>query len=404
VSSSLAVLLSELRSFVGSLDAERLGGADAARLCAELAAIKRVAAAGETLTAARVAATGAWRSSGARSEADWLARATGATVGRARETLATGERLAALPATDRAFRAGRLSEQQAGAIASAGDVSPASEELLLQTAALVPVGKLRDQAARLRQQGSDVEARHAQVHRARCWRRWTDPVDGARCGTYELTPEAAAVLEAAATPFVEAAYRRARDAGGHEPSEAYAADGLVAMAAAVRAGDLAKPAGSRWPKGETILLVNLESLQRGATARGERCEIAGVGPVPVATARRLLGESLLKVVVARGRDIRTVVHTRRHPTREMLTALLARDGGTCLRPSCDRPVQQIDHTADWADTKVTRLDELGGCCAADHRLKTSAGHTYRHGARGWEWHRPDGVVEYEHPPPDGGGP
>jgi hypothetical protein len=222
-----------------------------------------------------------------------------------------------------------------------------------------------------------------------------------------MTPEHAAALEAAAKPFIEAAFEQARREGREETSEAYAADGLVAMAVAVRAGDVTPPTKPGWPKGETIAVVNLESLRRGTVdgAAGEVCEIAGVGPVPVDVARELFGDSLLKIVIRDGVDIRTVVHAGRHPNAAQRTAIFVRDGGRCVRPTCGGSIAEIDHTDDYRWTKHTTVDELAGLCPHDHKLKTLRGHRYRRGERGWEWVLPDGTVEYQHPPsqapPDG---
>jgi hypothetical protein len=171
------------------------------------------------------------------------------------------------------------------------------------------------------------------------------------------------------------------------------------LAAAVRSGEIAAPTRPGWPRGETIALVNLESIRRGSVEPGEVCEIAGVGPVPVSVARELFGESLLKIVIRDGVDIRTVVHAGRQPTAAQRTAIFVRDGGRCVRPTCDRPIAEIDHTEDWALTKHTTLDELAGVCAHDHDLKTHRGHTYQHTQRGWVWRHPDGTVEHERPPP-----
>jgi hypothetical protein len=219
-------------------------------------------------------------------------------------------------------------------------------------------------------------------------------------GQYRLTPEAAAIVEAAAAPFVEAAFQAARASGEHEPSEAYAADGLVGMSTAVQGGDVTAPTKPGWPKGETIVLVNIESLKRGSVEGDEVCEIPGVGPVAVSVARELFGESILKLVIRDGVDIRTVVHLGRHPTAMQRTAIFVRDRGRCVRPPCDRPIQQIDHIAPWTDTHQTTLDELAGLCGPDHDLKTHRGHTYRSGPHGWEWRTADGTVEHERPPPD----
>jgi hypothetical protein len=193
------------------------------------------------------------------------------------------------------------------------------------------------------------------------------------------------VVEAAARPFIEEAFRKARASGKHESSEAYAADGLVAMSAAVTSGDVTAPTKPGWPRGELIVLVNLESLRRGSVRPGEVCEIPGVGPVPIDVARELFGEALLKLVIRDGTDIRTVVHAGRHPTAEQRTAIFVRDGGRCVRSTCDRKIDEIDHVEPWAETKHTTLDELAGLCSGDHDLKTYRGHTYRRTEAGWEW-------------------
>jgi hypothetical protein len=386
-----------LQQFVGTLCPGELDAAEALRLLDELAVIEHCAAAGKTLLAKRVAESNVWRVHGDRSPADFLARTTGESVGRSRGVLDTAARLQELPETEAALRAGKLSATQAEIISSAG---PAAEGVLLPVAGSMPVAKLKEAAARLRQTGEDADARYERVRKSRYLRTWSD-VDGASCGSWKLTPDAGGVVLAALQPFVEAAYRQAKKTGSVESSEAVAADGLTDLCAAVKNGNVTKPAGSRWPKGETVLLVNLESLRRGSVEAGETCEIAGVGPVPVSVARELFPGSLLKIVIRDGVDIRTVVHTKRRATAEMLTAMFVREDGTlkCCRPSCGRPAVQIDHTADWALTFETRVDQLAGLCWQDHDLKTNHGHTYRHGPRGWEWHHPDGTIEYEHPPP-----
>lgn len=153
------------------------------------------------------------------------------------------------------------------------------------------------------------------------------------------------------------------------------------------------------------MVVNLESLLGDDVDPGcERCEIAGVGPVPTSVARDLFGDALLKIVIRDGVDIRTVVHAGRHPNATQRTAIFVRDGGRCVRPTCRRPIAQVDHIDEYRVTQHTTLDELAGLCVHDHRLETHHGHRYRHGERGWEWHLLDGTVEYQHPatgPPDG---
>jgi hypothetical protein len=48
--------------------------------------------------------------------------------------------------------------------------------------------------------------------------------------------------------------------------------------------------GPHRPRALVHLRVDLGALRRGNTSAGELCEIAGVGPVSVTTARELLGD------------------------------------------------------------------------------------------------------------------
>ena len=93
---------------VGSFDPAALSGAAAKQLVEEFAELKRLAGAGEMLAAGRVAQTGAWvgEDGAFRDIGAWMAHVAGTSVGRARATIETAERVASLPATAVALRAG----------------------------------------------------------------------------------------------------------------------------------------------------------------------------------------------------------------------------------------------------------------------------------------------------------
>ncbi|MBJ7282211.1 MAG: hypothetical protein JHD40_03765, partial [Acidimicrobiia bacterium] len=57
--------------------------------------------------------------------------------------------------------------------------------------------------------------------------------------------------------------------------------------------------------------VDIDALKRGHTEHGEVCEIAGVGPIPVAAATEYLGEAFLKLLILDEVDIKTVAHMGR---------------------------------------------------------------------------------------------
>jgi hypothetical protein len=88
------------------------------------------------------------------------------------------------------------------------------------------------------------------------------------------------------------------------------------------------------PKALVHLRVDLDALRRGSLSDGEVCEIPGVGPVPVQTARDLLGDALCDLVITNGTDITTVCHLGRSIPRALNTALIERDRH-CVVPGCD---------------------------------------------------------------------
>ncbi len=109
---------------------------DALALLDVVSDVKRLFAAAESLLAARVAETDAWREGSAdRSAAHWLARRIGTSIAEAKAKLQTVEALDDLPATAAAYRAGRLSDQQAREVVAGATADPKSEPVLLGTAA-----------------------------------------------------------------------------------------------------------------------------------------------------------------------------------------------------------------------------------------------------------------------------
>ena len=398
---SVADIRAGLQDLVASLDVASLEPDEATRLLEEFSVVNKSSSAAMSLLALRVTECGVGKASGERSDADWLAKKTGEAVGVCRSALETAKNLSSSPKTDEAFRKGELSSRQANAISSAVVVSPTSEDLLLKMAEHQSLKDLQDQCDRIKAAcDPDPIAKQARIHKSRYWRKWTDR-DGARCGQYRLTPELGALLEKSAQPFIEQVFKEAWAKGDRESSEAYAADGLIAMAQASR-GEPEITKGLARSKGELVLLVNLESLQRGSLAEGEICEIPGIGPVSLSVAQDVLGSWALKLAITNGVAVQTVVHGGRSPNAVQRTAILVRDKGRCVRPSCFRAADEIDHIAEWSKTHETTLDQLAGLCRHDHKLKTDQGHSYRQGPRGWQWHRPDGVIEYQLPPPDSG--
>ena len=122
------------------------------------------------------------------------------------------------------------------------------------------------------------------------------------------------------------------------------------------------------------LRVDYAAFQRGHTLDGEICEIPGIGPIPVATARAASHDAVLKALLVDGTDIRRVVHLGRTVTAAQRAALIERDP-ECVIDGCHTTQGlEIDHVDGWAITGTTTLDRLAHLCHHHHALKTHHGH------------------------------
>jgi hypothetical protein len=352
-----------LESWVAELEPGVYAGDDARRLLDVVSRVKRLACAAETLLAARVAETEAWRDgSPDRSAAHWLARRGGTTIAEARGKLETAERLGELPVTAEAFRGGRLSDQQAREVVAGALADPNAESVLLETAAGDSLKELRNESRRA-QATDDEEGRQRGIHERRAMRIRVDS-DGSWHLSFRGTALAGARIQAALRPFTDAAFRQARAEDRHESLAAYAADGLVAMAEAAGVGDGVARVKSNV---KIIIRVDASALRRGEVESGEMCEIPGVGPVPVPTARDLLGEAALAVVITDGVDVKNVTHIKRRTRAHQRTALEFW-GIRCDVKGCDSTdFVDVHHTFEFARSHRTRLDELRTPCKFHHR-------------------------------------
>ena len=104
----------------------------------------------------------------------------------------------------------------------------------------------------------------------------------------------------------------------------------------------------------------------------EVCDIPGIGPIPVATARQLLGDSILKLVITKGTEALNVTHLGRGPNTAQHIALLWKSP-TCTVEGCCRTRVENDHREPFATTRHTRLDELDPLCEHHHDQKTRKG-------------------------------
>ena len=432
---------------ISSLELSSVTCEDAASLLEVFIKGERLCHAGKAISAARASEGKVHAAAGHKDPSSWLAEKSGEPVHQARAELETASRLAWLDETTRAFRSGQLSAPQAENIAEAASADPSAEKDLLARARTGSLRELRDECERVKaaaRSAEEAEARYERIRRERHLRIWKGS-DGATNGRFSVPPDAGARLMASLQPWADRFFEEARSAGSREASDAYMADALVAAVTGVARpweageapaghpdGDMPgndgavqppRPGDSRCtldgsgtsapeaqtlggspplaapdsrddrsrrapPPATVILRVDLSALRRGETSSGEICEIPGVGPVPVSTARELLTDCFLKLVITDGTDVRTVVHYGRTLTAHQRTALQYRDP-YCVVPGCGRSFGlENDHIVEFALGGPTCLENMCRLCGHHHALKTHHGYTIRGKPGAWEWLEP----------------
>lgn len=377
---SLDIAISGLQSFVESFDPESLSREDSLAALERFCRAEKLCAAGKALASRQVAASDAWYDSVERSPAHLIAKASGSSVKRAGDVLETAEVLKELPETERAFRTGRLSESQAIEVASAVALDPESEAALLEAAEYEAFRQLQRECDRVRAAAMDEQQRYERAHRKRSLSSWVDR-QGAFHLKAQMTPKAGAVVMAALEPFKTQVLKQAASGGKVKDSDgALLADALVEMAEQSRCGSSSVRPG---PQALVEVRVDLAALLRGYTEKGEICEVAGVGPIPVASARELSVDSLLYGLLYEANDIVGTTTMQRTIPTPMRRALIERDR-VCVVTGCDRMCcLEFDHVTEFARGGATSMANLVRMCSHHHSLKTYHGYQLERVGERW---------------------
>ena len=141
------------------------------------------------------------------------------------------------------------------------------------------------------------------------------------------------------------------------------ADALVAL---VRGDAPAKPLEGR-------LEADLAALERGYVEPGERCELVGIGPIPVTMARSMLDDARLTVLAREGSEI-TRISSPKRTIPVSLRRWVERAYPRCGVAGCGVDQRlQIDHIVGVEDHGPTCKENLWRLCAHHHKLKTFYG-------------------------------
>jgi len=366
-------IVSQLREASSRIDVDVIDGKSAAELVRISEDARRVIDSLRTSAIGRVGTTEAWRVGGSKNSAEWVALHTGAPIYEAQAVVILADQLRHLPQTLEAMNSGKISTAQAVEVARGATAEPHSEERLLNLAKSATVRTLRDEASRVIAAATDEVEHHKRIHKNRSLKSWIDP-DGAFNLKAHMTVANGALVMAALTPFQDEIFKAARKSGEYATPEAYAADALMALCAAKSVG--AQGSSGTKPNRASAVMnirIDIDALKRGHTEHGETCEIAGVGPIPVATATEYLGEAFLKLLVIDGTDIKTVAHMGRAIPAALRTAIEERDR-VCQVPTCDMTVGlEIDHIKPFAEGGAASLENLLRLCRRHHLQKTHDG-------------------------------
>ncbi|MST33339.1 hypothetical protein GHK86_11500, partial [Acidimicrobiaceae bacterium USS-CC1] len=243
----LEALAAETRAVI-----DRVSGADARRLTERWARAQRIAEGAKLLAAHRAEECAAWKPSGERSAAAWLARLSGCGVGEASRDLEGIGQIAEQPEVADAVVSGEVSVDAGAEVARTANQASVPAGNLLQQARTSPLAATRASCRQARGDASadDEAARLRRIHARRYLRCWTDE-EGAGRLEGRFTPDAYAEIRAALSPFANQVFDEHRLAGVHERHECRLADALVLLArAAVDRGvrsPSSSPSGKRSP-------------------------------------------------------------------------------------------------------------------------------------------------------------
>jgi len=135
----------------------------------------------------------------------------------------------------------------------------------------------------------DLEARHRRIHKSRFFRK-RSCADGAVELSYRSTPAEGAEVWAVAQAFGDRVFRAAHRTGRTEPSEAYLADGLLAMARQAAAGGTSTGTSTATGRAASPQDRDGAGAGTGAGGGGDRPS-ATAGPAPPPSAHRASGRS-----------------------------------------------------------------------------------------------------------------
>ena len=300
-------------------------------------------------------------------DAPALARMTGTSLGKAKETVATGKALGGSEDLGEALRHGEISLDQASEIARAEVSAPGSATELLAVAKEETFHALKERARKTKLEAEQHRGLAQRQRAARGARSYSDEL-GMMHIHLALEPHIGAPIVARAEAEAARLARAAKKAARPEPFERHLADGYAALLAGAGKGRAKRP--------ELVVLVSHEVARRGwnDVRETEVCKIPGLGPVSPQVAKEIAGDAFLSGVFYDGKDLRQFARWSRHIPVEVSVALELGDppgfdGVACV--DCgNRFRTEFDHVEPRAARGPSSNGNLKPRCWPCHQAKT----------------------------------
>ncbi|MEO8322981.1 MAG: HNH endonuclease signature motif containing protein [Actinomycetota bacterium] len=339
-----------------------------AELEPELLSIPEARARLETyVRAERLAAFGVAALARKVDDAPGLARVTGTSVGKAKETIATSEILGESGPLNEALKHGAISLDQATEIARAEGSAPGAATELLAVAQEEPFHVLKERACKVKLEAEQHRDLAVRQHAARGARSYSDEL-GMVHVHLALEPHVGTPIVARAEAEAARLALSARRNATQDPFECHLADAYANAFCGAGKGRAKRP--------ELVVLVSHEVTQRGWTdvRQGEVCKIPGVGPVSPEVAKEIAQDAFLNGVFYDGKDLRGFARWTRSIPIEVAIALElgdppSFDGVACV--DCgNRFRTEFDHIEPRAARGPTSNPNLNPRCWKCHKAKT----------------------------------
>jgi hypothetical protein len=318
--------------------------------------------------AQRLAAFGVTALAGRLDDVSELARATGTSVGKAKDTVATGKVLGDSDELSDALRQGDISLDQATEIAAAERCAPGAARALLAVARDEAFHVLKDEARNVKLEAEQHKDLAERQRIARAARSYSDEL-GMVHVHLALEPHVGTPIVSRAEAEAARLVREAKRKDRAEPFERHLADAYAAMLRGASRGRARRP--------ELVVLVSHGVAKRGwrDVGEGEVCKIPGIGPVSPHVAREIAADAFLTGVFYDGKDLRHMRRWTRNTPVEVLLALELGDpptfGGIRCVDCGNRFGTQLDHVEPHCGHGPASTDNLQPRCWSCHQAKTA---------------------------------